>query len=182
MPISEPISLVPYDPAWPNIYEAEASHICGAAQGIVEHIEHFGSTSIPGLISKPTIDIMASVPDIAAIQDFATWLGDDGYEDMSENFSFRRFFRKSAAGAGLSFHLHLVNEAAWATKSERLFREWLVAHPAVAASYAALKTKLASSYAQDRMAYTDAKSAFISKIVNEARAIRGLEPLTDWRE
>lgn len=182
MPISEPIRLVAYDPAWPAIYLAEANRLRCAAGAAIDAIEHFGSTAIPGLVSKPTIDIMAVAPDLTAIGAFATWLRDDNYEEMSENFAFRRFFRKPASAAGPSFHLHLVEAAAWPDKSERLFRDWLLGHPSAAAEYAALKSDLARRFREDRAAYTVAKSVFIRAIVNQARIGRRLAPLTEWAE
>jgi GrpB-like predicted nucleotidyltransferase (UPF0157 family) len=181
MPISEPIRLVPYDPVWPAVYVAEAARIRRVAP-VIENIEHFGSTAIPGLISKPTIDIMASVSGLTAAGDLATWLQEDGYEEMRGNFAFRRFFRKSASPVGPSFHLHLVEAAVWPDKSERLFRDWLLSHPPAVAEYAALKSHLASRFTEDREAYTDAKSDFIRAIVNQARASRRLPPLTVWEE
>jgi GrpB-like predicted nucleotidyltransferase (UPF0157 family) len=45
-----------------------------------------------------------------------------------------------------------------------------------------LKSELASRFADDREAYTDAKSDFIRAIVNEARASQRLPALTDWDE
>jgi len=180
VPAPEPITLVPYDPAWPRL-AAEAARLLRASRGAIDQIEHFGSTAIPGLAAKPTIDIIASVPDLAALDPFAAWLQADGYDDMSANFSFRRFFRKPPS-SGPSFHLHLVTTDAWPTKSERLFRDWLLAHPAVAASYAALKAQLAIRFADDRDAYTEAKSDFIQSAVNDARHSRVLPPLTNWEE
>ena len=147
---------------------------------MIENIEHFGSTAIPGLISRPTIDVMASVAVLTAVGDFATSL--QGYEEMSGNFSFRRFFRKPASAVAPSFHLHVVETAAWPNKSERLFRDWLLSHPPAVAEYAALKSELASRFTEDREAYTDAKSDFIRAIVNEARVSRSLPALTDWEE
>jgi GrpB-like predicted nucleotidyltransferase (UPF0157 family) len=181
MPISEPVRLVPYDPAWPAIYRAEADRIC-AASAMIVNIEHFGSTAIPGLPSKPTIDIMAAVPAPMSLGQLATWLEEDGYEDRSQNFSFRRFFRKPPSSAGPSFHLHVVEASAWANKSERLFRDHLLGDPAAAAEYAALKLELAAHFTEDREAYTDAKSDFIRAVVNQARARRRLAPLTHWEE
>ena len=182
MSISEPIRLARSDPAWPAIYRTEAARIRRAAGSMIENIEHFGSTAIPGLIAKPTIDIMASVSVLRAAGDFATSLQEDGYEEISENFSFRRFFRKSPSPVVPSFHLHVVETGVWPNKSERLFRDWLLSHPPAVAEYAALKSELASRFADDREAYTDAKSDFIRAIVNEARASQRLPALTDWDE
>src|SRR5262249_34931611 len=43
------ILVIPYDPQWPAQYEAERIKIIQALGGMIAGIEHFGSTSIPGL-------------------------------------------------------------------------------------------------------------------------------------
>jgi GrpB protein len=53
--------LAPYDPEWPLRYEAEARRLREALGNVIA-MEHVGSTSVPGLSGKPTIDIAAAVP------------------------------------------------------------------------------------------------------------------------
>lgn len=51
------IKVTPYEPSWPRIFEEE-SHLIQTAlgnNGLQTH--HIGSTSVPGLTSKPTIDM-----------------------------------------------------------------------------------------------------------------------------
>jgi GrpB-like predicted nucleotidyltransferase (UPF0157 family) len=182
MVLTEPINITAHDPAWSGIYEAEAARLRGLGASALTSIEHFGSTAIPGLRAKPTIDIMGAVVDLSVAEMFADSLRGDGYIEMSENFRFRRFFRKEAVGIAPSFHLHLVNEPAWPTKSERLFRDWLLTHPTVAREYEELKDLLAERHPRDRDSNTAAKSAFVRAVVNEARKTRGLPPLTNWEE
>ncbi len=51
-----------------------------------------------------------------------------------------------------------------------VFRDYLRAHPAEAARYAALKRDLAIRYRADREAYTDAKGDYVHEIMEKARA------------
>src|SRR6478752_856418 len=53
--------LVPYDSAWPSRYrrlEADLRPHLGAGW----EFEHVGSTSVPGLVAKPVIDVAMSMP------------------------------------------------------------------------------------------------------------------------
>src|SRR5690349_878997 len=59
------VVLVEPDPRWPAQYEAEAAAIRGALGARVVLLEHVGSTSIPGLMAKPVIDILLVVADPA---------------------------------------------------------------------------------------------------------------------
>ncbi len=176
------IQLAAYDPAWPRHYVEERARLTGLAGGVFSNIEHFGSTAVPGLRAKPTIDIMASIGDLRGLEPVTPRLRDAGYAEMSEAFAFRRFFRKDASKDRPSFHLHVVTDAAWPNKSERIFRDWLIAHPEAAEEYGRLKDALALRFADDREAYTEAKSEFIRGVVNSARRSLGLPPLTDWAE
>jgi len=47
-----------YDPRWPALYEVELGRVLTALQEeIVVETQHVGSTAVPGLAAKPTIDI-----------------------------------------------------------------------------------------------------------------------------
>ena len=60
--IREEISIAPYDPEWPNLYENQALFLRGKLpQSVVIKIEHFGSTAVPGLAAKPVIDVLVQV-------------------------------------------------------------------------------------------------------------------------
>ena len=58
--VDEPIHLSPYDPDWPKLFAAEARRVLDG-QSTNTGIEHIGSTSVPGLLAKPIIDIMLGV-------------------------------------------------------------------------------------------------------------------------
>jgi GrpB-like predicted nucleotidyltransferase (UPF0157 family) len=58
---ADPIVVVPYDHAWPSLYEEERARIERAIGPWVERIEHVGSTAVQELAAKPVIDIMVGV-------------------------------------------------------------------------------------------------------------------------
>ena len=60
-----PVTLVAYSPQWPSQFEGEAKRIRSALGERALVIEHVGSTSVPGLIAKPVIDICLVVADSA---------------------------------------------------------------------------------------------------------------------
>jgi GrpB-like predicted nucleotidyltransferase (UPF0157 family) len=62
-----PVEIVPYDPAWPGLFEAEQRKLLPAiGPWLAGPVEHIGSTAIPGLSAKPVIDIMAGVASLDA--------------------------------------------------------------------------------------------------------------------
>jgi GrpB-like predicted nucleotidyltransferase (UPF0157 family) len=52
---------------------------------------------------------------------------------------------------------------------EFYFRDYLIAHPEVAAEYADLKRRLFQEYEHDRDGYTEAKTAFIRSVTSKAK-------------
>ena len=61
MPSPTVVRLVPYNPQWPELFEREASRIRAALDAHWVTIEHVGSTSVPGLVAKPILDILLVV-------------------------------------------------------------------------------------------------------------------------
>ncbi|MQA97729.1 MAG: cyclopropane fatty acid synthase, partial [Streptosporangiales bacterium] len=63
--LDDRVTLAEYDPRWPELYAREERRIRAALGDRVFRIEHIGSTSVPGLVAKPIIDIVLLVQDSA---------------------------------------------------------------------------------------------------------------------
>ena len=61
------VHLVPYDPSWPAAFEAETARLRGALGPACVTIHHVGSTSVPGLLAKPRIDMLPVVTSVASV-------------------------------------------------------------------------------------------------------------------
>jgi GrpB-like predicted nucleotidyltransferase (UPF0157 family) len=95
-----------------------------------------------------------------------------GYEyvpEFEQIFPLRRYFRKMQEGRR-THQIHLVerSNAEWWDR-HLLFRDYLRVHPEVAEEYARLKYELSGRFGEDREAYTDAKTEFISEVVRRAQ-------------
>jgi GrpB-like predicted nucleotidyltransferase (UPF0157 family) len=176
------VEIVAYDAAWPRLYAAERVRLIGLAGGLILEHEHIGSTAVPGLQSKPVIDMMAAVRDLERGRELAQRLRGRGYQLTETGMRNRLFLRRPAEAGEPAYQLHIVELDTWGWRKERLMRDYLVAHPGVAAGYGALKLRLAGKHAEDSLAYTRAKTAFIQLVVDEARAARGLPPIDVWQE
>ena len=77
---ADPILVVPYDDAWPSLFEEERALIECAVRPWVEGVEHVGSTAVPGLAAKPVIDIMVGVRSLDDSPVFVERLVGIGYE------------------------------------------------------------------------------------------------------
>ncbi|HEY3846884.1 MAG TPA: GrpB family protein, partial [Acetobacteraceae bacterium] len=163
------VRLAEPDAEWAGLFESAQRRLASISGGAFKNIAHFGSTAVPGLRAKPIIDIMASVDALSAVDAMMPALRSLGYEPAEVGFLKRRFLRKQMTSNGVVYHLHVITDAAWPDKNELLVRDWLIAHPDVAARYEALKEALARDHADDMPAYTAAKSDFLRNVVNDVR-------------
>jgi GrpB-like predicted nucleotidyltransferase (UPF0157 family) len=173
--------VMPYDPTWPDQFEAARAELLTAIGPVVVRLEHIGSTSVPGLAAKPVIDMMASVRGLQDGRAAQAALAELGYELVATGMPDRLFYQRRAGPGMATHHLHVVAEDSWATRNERLLRDYLRSHPEQARRYGRLKQQLARDLGHGE-AYTRAKTELIQELVDAARAGLGLPPVPVWEE
>ena len=171
-----PIALSAYDPAWPAQYAAEAALITKAlGAGTVDRISHIGSTAVPGILAKPTIDILLEIPDGADSERLIPAFAEIGYlhdlhpERPPPHLMFMKGYMPGGY-SGQAFHVHVRHRGDW---DEFYFRDYLAGHPDEAGRYAALKRRLQEQHEFDREAYTDGKTGYVRAVTARARADPG---------
>jgi GrpB-like predicted nucleotidyltransferase (UPF0157 family) len=165
----EPVRLVPYDRAWPVRFEEERAALLGViGDWVVGGVHHVGSTSVPGLESKPIIDILAGVQDLDKSRAAFERLAALGYLYAPYRAREMHWFCKPDPSRR-THHLHLVPTDSSRFRDELAFRDYLRSHREVAKEYAELKRALANEFERDRDAYTSAKTDFIRSAVDRAR-------------
>jgi putative glutamine amidotransferase len=162
--------VVPYDHSWPSRFEDEAARISAALDDQVVRVDHVGSTSVPGLDAKPTIDIQVSLRSIEPRTAYVAPLRDLGYQTHVDPTSPEHEYANRDVGGGRAFHIHLCPAGSPWERRHLAFRDWLREHPDDAAAYARLKRGLAAEHPNDIYTYTDAKSEFIRSIEQKALA------------
>lgn len=163
------VQVVPYNPAWPQLFQEEKARLETALGSAARGIEHIGSTSVPGLAAKPIIDIIVAVDSLAIYKQFIVPLERLGYEFMPERIFDDRVFFPKGPRENRTHHLSLVakNSAGWYEPIR--FRDLLIAHPDRHQAYQKLKEELAEQYSNDRASYTKAKAMFIESVLREAQ-------------
>lgn len=173
------ITMVEYNPLWPEQFSEEAARIEAALGDRVVVIEHFGSTVVPGLSAKPIIDLLVAVrslteartravPALEALG-YAYWATDPAPDRM--------LFVKGLVPGPRTHHVHVVEQTAshdprlgeFTFAARLLFRDYLRAHPEEAAHYAALKHALLVQFSEDREAYTSGKTEYVYGVMQKAR-------------
>ena len=164
------VRLVPYDPAWPGLFAAEAERLQKLlkAAGLVVVLEHVGSTAIPGLTAKPVLDILGGYPEGASVADYVGALTKAEYVHRGEQgIPGREFFRR---GNPRSYHLHLtvIDGPFW--RDHLTFRNRLRADESLRDAYAALKRDLVVRFPREREAYIDGKAPFVKEILGHPQS------------
>lgn len=160
------ITLVEYDPEWPRLFARAADQISAALGDTALSIEHAGSTSVPGLVAKPIIDILLVVPDSADEPSYAPALEAAGFVlriREPEWFEHRVF-----KGPDINLNLHVFSSGAAEIDRMLRFRDRLRADHADRELYASTKRELAGRTWRHVQHYADAKTAVVEEIMTRA--------------
>ncbi|MFZ2652082.1 MAG: GrpB family protein [Burkholderiaceae bacterium] len=161
--------LVPYNSAWPALFEAERVLLEAVlGQWLSGAVEHIGSTAVPGLAAKPVIDIMAPVRALEESRAAIAALREAGYVYDPYKAEVMHWFCKPSP-SHRTHHLHLVprSSALWFERLE--FRDALRRCQALASEYCALKADLAANFGRDREGYTQAKAPFVLRVLSQIK-------------
>ncbi len=109
-------------------------------------------------------------------------LEDLGYRQVEISMKNRILLRRRVLSEGRIFHLHIVEESTWASRKERIFRDYLRANPSAAEAYAEVKRKLCVECAEDSLEYTRRKTAIIQSLMDKAFAELGQPCINVWEE
>jgi GrpB-like predicted nucleotidyltransferase (UPF0157 family) len=160
------IEMVDYDPEWPHLYEEEQAILTKVFSHLHPHIEHIGSTAVPGLCAKPIIDILVGVSVLEGSDRYGPLVRPLGYVHVEQEDEKRRvFFRK---GMPRTHHLHVVAFGGEDWHSHLAFRELLRNDPDLRGRYADMKRRSAKMHREDREAYVRSKQSFIQDAVGKA--------------
>ncbi len=168
-----PIVLMQHSPKWSQWFKEEARNLeeC-LGQSRILRLSHIGSTAVPGLLAKPTVDMLLEISGEVQEKALIQALEADGYlyTPQPEKPAPHMMFMKGYTLGGFAervYHLHVRYLGDW---DELYFRDYLQAHEEAAEQYAALKRQLQQKLEHDRDGYTQAKGAFVGRVTQLARA------------
>jgi GrpB-like predicted nucleotidyltransferase (UPF0157 family) len=162
---NEHVRIVDYDPSWLLKFEAERTALRECiGPWVIGEIHHVGSTSVPGLPAKPTIDILVGVDSLDQSRPCIDKVASLNYVYWPYRSDVMHWFCKPHA-AWRTHHLHLVPVGSRRYLDELAFRDALRADAALAERYAVLKRDLAARFASDREAYTKHKAPFVQEVL-----------------
>lgn len=160
-------SVQAYDLNWPKQYQTEVSAIAKLLDDNVLSYEHIGSTSVPELAGKPTIDVLAIVRDIELVVEYEVTLKTVGYSYLGAYVKEdSRLFVKEEHDERL-VNLHFFPENHSHVPSMLKLRNYLRNHLDVVREYSDLKFSLLEQYPDDYGMYRKYKDEWMNNLKRE---------------
>ena len=156
---------------WQQIGSDLASDVGQWLDELAIEVEHVGSTSVPGLLAKPIIDLAIGVDSLEALEALQNRFADRGWiyrgdagDDGGHLFVLetRPWFRVA--------HAHVVLHEDWQWRRYLRFRDHLRSSADARAAYTQAKTTLVRQLPADgsRATYTERKAAIVSSLLDDA--------------
>jgi len=143
-------------------------------------VEHIGSTAVPGLRAKPVIDMLAPVVSLAEARAAVPVLTGAGWvfwpEDPGGHY---RLWLLRPRPEARTHHLQVMEGEDPHVRAVLAFRDVLRSDAGLRQEYASLKDQLCEQHRAGRNAYTNAKGAFVQRVLRQAGITppeRGLLP------
>ena len=159
-----------HDPEWSRSFNREVENLRDLWGSNLISAHHIGSTAIASILAKPIVDVLVEVRSVDVVDQATAMTQARGYQAMGEyGLPGRRYFRKHNQAGGRTHHIHAFEVGNSEIHRHLAFRDYLLAHSAVAQEYSALKQRLAAAHPNDMRAYVEGKEPFIREV--EAKAL-----------
>lgn len=180
------VSIVPFREDWLRDFVTHRARIFHALADFKPVVEHIGSTSVPGMIAKPIIDVLVGIGDPSRLDCVIQPMRRAGYcyvEKFTSEMPQRRFFCELVALGGatvpdfigrsdsLEFgrryesvaNIHVMAEGGSAWIRHLAFRDYLLETPEARSAYNKLKHELSLRDYESPLDYNDLKSEFVTR-------------------
>ena len=166
--IDEPIELCEYQATWPRVFAEEQRRICQALNIPSEDLEHIGSTAVPGLAAKSTVDLMLGIVQLPPDGEFLKRIELLGWEALGEAGVPGRFYFRMRSALHANLHVVLKSGAHWV--NNLAIRDYLRKNEDARERYAKAKRRALARGARTLLPYSAEKADFVSALLKEALA------------
>lgn len=162
------VGLAQHDPTWAEAFESFASEVCTALDLPRARVQHVGSTSVPGLVAKPILDVAVGVLPTESIESVAAGLVALGLIDRGyQGEGVGHFLVREPVPNLRSVHVHIVPFESESWQKDIRFRDRLRTDPDLRRRYGECKTRLAALFPDNRAAYRQEKDKFFMELEAE---------------
>lgn len=156
--------IMPYDPKWSEQFADQAKILKSIFADEAISIEHIGSTAVPGLAGKPTIDVLVVVDDVSVADRVKEKMETAGYYALGEYVTKgARLFVKEADNTRYC-NIHVFQKDHPHVREMLELRDYFRAHPDVVSEYCKIKTDLVAKYPNDYGQYRKYKDEWMNAL------------------
>ncbi|WP_086933456.1 GrpB family protein [Agarilytica rhodophyticola] len=168
-----PMKQEPYNPRWGECFKTSTEEMANKLRNFNINYYHIGSTSVPGLASKPIIDIIIQVNDlgsheqvinILSLMNYKNWGCSPVHPDVTWHW------HKNINPVSKVIHLCTANNP-WVSAALN-FRDYLRYFPDKRREYMNLKAKLSRESNNDLVLYSIKKALLLYRLNKEANTWR----------
>lgn len=167
------VALEPHHKEWEQSAKEVIKILKDTLKGDVVDAQHIGSTSITSISAKPIVDIAIGVMSFDKILKYNDVLKEKGIFYKKQDQPDQHLY--VCCDLENKFQTHYLHAVIWKEEAWNNYinmRDYLNAYEDKAKEYSDLKQVLSEKYPNDRIAYTEGKSAFIESILIEAKKWR----------
>ena len=168
------LEVVDYDPNWPRLFAAEAKRLNRVFGTALVEIHHIGSTSIPHLAAKPTIDIAVELTSDTIIPEYYPQMESLDFVCRGECLDAPvpgvpgRFYFVRCDGPQHLVHVHAYRTGHNDLTEKLSFRDYLRSNQQRVLEYGELKKALVIKDQHDNIAYMRGKDEMVKAILKAA--------------
>lgn len=163
------VAVEPHSIEWETSAQELIDKLNNILKDDIIDAQHIGSTSIKSICAKPIIDIVVGVSSFDKIMQHNEELKRNGIVYRREDHPEQHLY--VCGDLDNNIQTHYIHVVIWGEKEWSNYvnlRDYLNAHEDEAKKYSDLKKQVAKEYPEDRVGYTNSKSAFIEMILCKA--------------
>lgn len=165
--------ILPYDPNWSKQFAEHAKILQSIFAEKAVSIEHIGSTAVPDLAGKPTIDVLILVEDVSLPNELEKQMESAGYHALGEYVTQGALLFVKESDNTRYCNIHVFQKDHPHVREMLQLRDYFRAHPEVVSEYSKLKTDLAVKYPNDYGQYRKYKDEWMNALKLKIRTEAG---------
>jgi len=165
---NRPYTIIPYNSNWPILFSNESKIINDIIGNNILKTHHIGSTSVQGMSSKSTVDILFIVKDISTINDSILDMKKIGYTSFGSLNSKNSHLFEKIEDEQRTFIIHFYPKGHPEIKQILAIRDYLRSHKDAVGKYSTLKLSLFHKFPNDYTQYRLLKNEYMNDLKNRA--------------
>lgn len=164
-----PYQLLPYDQSWPEQFETKKKNISDILGDCILEIHHMGSTSVPGMMAKPQLDILVIVDDLDNARAKVSEMEKRGFVSRG-NYTHigEEYFTEDGPLGQRLVSIHVLPVGHEQIEKILSFRDYLRENEEARNRYLAVKKELYQKYADNYHEYDSGKGLVIKELQEKA--------------